>query len=98
MVEVGAGLFVPYMTNGAGFIAIVLAMLARGRPLWVLLGALLFGVSLSLTTALQVAGVDIPTDVVQMLPFAMVILVLVIFGRNGMLPPALGLPYIRGER
>ena len=98
MAEVGAGLFVPYMTNGAGFIAIVLAMLARGRPLWVLLGALLFGVSLSLTTALQVAGVDIPTDVVQMLPFAMVILVLVIFGRNSMLPPALGLPYIRGER
>jgi ABC-type uncharacterized transport system permease subunit len=47
---------------------------------------------------LQVAGVDIPTDVVQMLPFAMVILVLVIFGRNSMLPAALGLPYIRGER
>jgi ABC-type uncharacterized transport system permease subunit len=98
MAEVGAGLFVPYMTNGAGFIAIVLAMLARGRPLWVLLGALLFGASLSLTTALQVAGIDIPTDVVQMLPFAMVILVLVIFGRGSMLPPALGLPYIRGER
>jgi len=98
MAEVGAGLFVPYMTNGAGFIAIVLAMLARGRPLWVLLGALLFGASLSLTTALQVAGIDVPTDVVQMLPFAMVILVLVIFGRNSMLPPALGLPYVRGER
>jgi simple sugar transport system permease protein len=98
MAEVGAGLFVPYMTNGAGFIAIVLAMLARGRPLWVLLGALLFGASLSLTTALQIAGIDVPTDVVQMLPFATVILVLVIFGRHSMLPPALGLPYVRGER
>jgi general nucleoside transport system permease protein len=98
MAEVGAGLFVPYMTNGGGFIAIVLAMLARGRPLWVLLGALLFGASLSLTTALQVAGIDFPTDVVQMLPFAMVILVLLIFGRGSVLPPALGLPYIRGER
>lgn len=98
MAEVGAGLFLPYMTNGAGFIAIVLAMLARGRPLWVLLGALLFGASLSLTTALQVAGLDIPTDVVQMLPFGMVILVLVTFGRGSMLPPALGLSYIRGER
>ncbi|HEY1747988.1 MAG TPA: ABC transporter permease [Xanthobacteraceae bacterium] len=96
--EVGAGLFLPYMTNGSGFIAIVLAMLARGKPLWVLLGALLFGVSLSLTTALQVAGINIPTDVVQMLPFAMVMLVLVIFGRDSVLPPALGLPYIRGER
>ena len=56
MAEVGAGLFIPFMTGGAGFIAIVLAMLARGRPLWVLAGAALFGACLSMTTALQVAG------------------------------------------
>ena len=98
MANVGAGLFIPFMTGGAGFIAIVLAMLARGRPLWVLLGALLFGISLALTTALQVAGLNIPTDVVQMLPFAMVMLVLVIFGRHSYLPPALGHPYVRGQR
>ena len=98
LANVGAGLFFPFMTGGAGFIAIVLAMLARGRPVWVLIGALLFGVSLALTTALQVAGFNIPTDVVQMLPFAMVILVLVIFARHSVLPPALGLPYLRGER
>ena len=95
---VGGGLFLPFMTGGAGFIAIVLAMLARGRTWWVLFGALLFGACLSLTTALQVAGVNIPTDVIQMLPFAMVILVLVIFARHSHLPPALGLPYHRGER
>lgn len=98
MANVGAGLFVPFMTGGAGFIGIVLAMLARGRPVWVLLGAILFGVSLALTTALQVAGVNVPTDVVQMLPFAMVMLVLVIFARHSVLPPALGLPYVRGDR
>lgn len=98
MANVAAGLFVPFMTGGAGFIAIVLAMLARGRPLWVLLGALLFGLSLALTTALQVAGLNIPTDVVQMLPFAMVMMVLVVFGRHSLLPPALGLPYVRGDR
>jgi simple sugar transport system permease protein len=98
MAEVGAGLFVPHMTGGAGFIGIVLAMLARGRPLWVLYGAALFGVSLALTTALQLGGVKVPTDVVQMLPFAMVMLVLVIFARHSVLPPSLGLPYTRGER
>ncbi|WP_395019070.1 ABC transporter permease [Dongia sp.] len=98
MANVGAGLFVPMMTGGAGFISIVLAMLARGRPVWVLLGAALFGASLSMTTALQVAGVNVPTDVVQMLPFAMVMLVLVIFARHSVLPPALGLPYVRGDR
>jgi simple sugar transport system permease protein len=98
MADVGAGLFVPFMTGGAGFIGIVLAMLARGKPVWVLLGAALFGMSLAMTTALQVAGINIPTDVVQMLPFAMVMLVLVIFARHSVLPPALGLPYVRGER
>ena len=98
LANVGAGLFVPFMTGGAGFIGIVLAMLARGKPLWVLLGAALFGISLAMTTALQVAGINIPTDVVQMLPFAMVMLVLVIFARHSVLPPALGLPYVRGER
>jgi simple sugar transport system permease protein len=98
MANVGAGSFQPFMTGGAGFISIVLAMLARGKPVWVLLGAVLFGVSLAMTTALQLAGFNIPTDVVQMLPFAMVMLVLVIFARHSVLPPALGLPYVRGDR
>jgi simple sugar transport system permease protein len=98
MANVGAGSFVPFMTGGAGFIGIVLAMLARGRPVWVLLGAALFGISLAMTTALQLAGFNIPTDVVQMLPFAMVMFVLVIFARHSVLPPALGLPYVRGDR
>lgn len=98
MSTIGAGLFLPFMTGGAGFIAIVLAMLARGRPTWVMIGAFLFGCSLSLTTALQVAGVNIPTDVIQMLPFALVILVLILFGRNSYLPPALAQPYRRGSR
>jgi simple sugar transport system permease protein len=98
MANVGAGIFVPFITGGAGVIGIVLAMLARGRPLWVLIGAALFGASLAMTTALQVAGIDIPTDVVQMLPFAVVMSVLVLFGRHSLLPPALGSAYVRGER
>ncbi len=62
---VSAGTFVPLVTNGRGFIAIVIAMLARGRPWWVVGGALLFGMSLSATTALQLIGVDIPIDAVR---------------------------------
>lgn len=98
MAEVGAGLFIPFMTGGAGFMAIVLAMLARGRPLWVLIGALVVGISTSVTTALQVAGFQVPTDVVQMIPFATIIVVLALFGRKAGLPAALGLPYHRGAR
>jgi simple sugar transport system permease protein len=98
MANIGAGLFIPFMTGGAGFIGIVLAMLARGRPTWVLAGALIFGAALSLTTALQVAGSNVPTDVIQMLPFAAVMLVLVVYGRKARLPAALGLPYDRDAR
>jgi simple sugar transport system permease protein len=98
MAEVGAGLFVPFMTGGTGFMAIVLAMLARGRSAWVLIGALVVGISTSVTTALQLAGFLIPTDVVQMIPFATIILVLALFGRRAGLPAALGLSYHRGVR
>jgi len=98
MAEVGAGIFVPFLTSGNGFIAIVLAMLARGRPTWVMAGAFLFGACLSMATALQVAGVNLPTDVIQMLPFAAVMIVLVIFGRRAGLPAELGVPYVRGQR
>jgi ABC-type uncharacterized transport system permease subunit len=95
---VAAGTFVPFVTGGAGFIAIVIAMLARGRPFWSVLGALLFGMSLSLATALQLIGIDIPTSYVFMLPFISVMVVLVIFARQSRLPSALGLPYHRGSR
>jgi general nucleoside transport system permease protein len=95
---IGAGVFVPFMTHGQGFIGIVLAMLARGRPFWVIIGSFLFGMSLSITTALQLAGIDIPIDYVNMLPFVAVILALIIFARRSYLPPALALPYVRGSR
>jgi len=95
---VGAGTFVPFVTNGMGFIAIVIAMLARSRAWWAVLGAFLFGMSLSLTTALQLVGIDVPVDVVQMLPFVSVIVVLIVFARDARLPSALGLPYLRGSR
>ena len=96
MSEVSAGTFVPFMTKGAGFIAIVLAMLARGRPGWVLIGALLFGIAQSLSTAFQVAGVPVPTDAAEMLPFAVVIVILIIFARRAYLPAALERAYKRG--
>ncbi len=95
---VGAGTFVPFVTNGMGFIAIVVAMLGRGRPWWAVIGSLLFGMSLSLATALQVVGIAIPVDVVQMLPFISVMVILILFARDAKLPAALGLPYLRGSR
>lgn len=98
LATIGAGTFTPFITQGAGFIAIVIAMLARGKAPWTIVFALLFGVSLSIATALQLAGIEISTDYVQMLPFVTVIAALILFGRRSVLPSALALPYVRGER
>jgi general nucleoside transport system permease protein len=95
---IAAGTFTPFMTQGQGFIAIVIAMLARGTAPWTIVGSLLFGMSLSVATALQLIGIQISTDYVQMLPFIAVIVVLVLFARRSYLPSALALPYVRGER
>jgi len=94
----GAGVFTPFITQGQGWMAIVICMLARGRPVWVLVASVLFGISLSMATALQLAGINISTDVVTLLPFVAIMVALVLFGRRAYLPPALALPYVRGAR
>jgi simple sugar transport system permease protein len=93
-----AGIFTPFITQGQGFIAIVIAMLGRGRPLWVLCGSFLFGIALSLSDSLQIAGINISVDLVNMIPFAAIIVALIVFARRSYLPPALALPYARGQR
>lgn len=95
---VTAGVFVRFMTHGEGYIGLVLAMLARGRPVWVLIGAFLFGLSLSLQDTLQLARVTIPSDLIFMLPYVVVMITLIVFARRSYLPPALALPYVRGQR
>ncbi len=95
---VGTGGFQSFLTQGQGYMAIVIAMLARGRPLGVVAGSLLFGIALSLSTLLQLAGINLSTEVVHMLPFAAIILALILFARRAYLPPALALPYVRGAR
>lgn len=95
---VTAGTFTPFMDGGLGFIAVVVAMLARGYMHWVALASFVYGLSVAVATALQLTSIQMPTDVVEMLPFIVVMITLLIFGRAALLPPALGIPYIRGVR
>jgi len=79
--------------------AIVIAMLARGRPFGVVIGSFLFGITISLGTALQAAGItNIPDNAIHALPFVAIMLSLILFVRRSYLPPALALPYVRGAR
>ncbi len=90
--------FVPDMIQGRGYIAIVIVMLGQWNPVKVFFGSLLFGFALSLTSALQVAGVEVSPDFILTLPYLVVILSLIIIARSTSLPAALCIPYKRGQR
>lgn len=92
------GTFQPFFTQGLGFMAIVIAMLARTGPIAAVAFSLMFGFVLSINGPLQAVGVDLPPEVLHSLPFATIIVALILFARRAYLPPALALPYVRGAR
>lgn len=94
----GAGAFTKGLVGGLGFTAIIVAMLGNGHILWVALIALVYGVTVALGTALQLLDSSISSDVVHMLPAAVMMLILVVFARSIYIPPALAAPYRRGSR
>lgn len=95
---VATSAFTPFMTNGLGYIAIIVTMLSRARILAVGLVSLVYGATVAVGTVLQLTSLNIPTDLVTMLPYVVVMIVLLIFGRSVYISPVLGAPYTRGAR
>ena len=89
--------FVPDMIMGRGYIAIVVVMMGKWNPAKICLGGLLFGFALALTSALQVAGINVSPDFILMTPYLVVIVALLLFARSTSLPSSLCIPYKRGE-
>lgn len=87
------GFFSPGITAGAGFLAVALAMLGRWSPIRILGLTLTFGLLTGLDTGLQIAEVDARPEFLAMLPYAGIVLALILFGRGARLPRALGRPY-----
>tara|TARA_B100000029_G_scaffold229595_1_gene227122 strand:- start:1200 stop:2123 length:924 start_codon:yes stop_codon:yes gene_type:complete len=91
-----SGGFVPGMTAGRGFIALGVVVLARWKPVLVLVFALAFG----LTQGLQFLGgrlnvlSDIPPQLWTALPYIMTV-VAVVFAPGSTYPAAVGIPYKR---
>ncbi len=88
------------ITNGLGWIALGLAILALWHPLRAVPAALLFGAFFTLSFRLQ--GV-LPTELLTVLPYLVTVLALTLValrgGRGAVgAPEALGTPYRRGER
>jgi ABC-type uncharacterized transport system permease subunit len=97
LVIVELGFFRPQVTLGAGFIAIALAMLGRLSPWRIALMALLFGILRGLDAGLQLTDIPVRAEFLQMVPYAGVVIALIVIGRHMALPAALGRPYVRGQ-
>jgi general nucleoside transport system permease protein len=65
------------MTAGRGFIALVTPALGNGTPFGTMLASVLFGSFAALETRL--GGVDIPSQLPQMIPYAATIIALVVY-------------------
>lgn len=89
------------LVSGRGWIALALTAFATWRPARVLLGALLFGSVTILQFSLQGMGVEIPSQILSMLPYIATIVVLAIISRNPdwirlNMPASLGKPFRPG--
>jgi simple sugar transport system permease protein len=94
------------MTAGRGWIALALVVFATWRPVWLLVGAYLFGGIMYGSLAIQAANpitifeyqINVPAQVVLALPYLVTILVLVVISRDKVkirlnAPACLGRPF-----
>ena len=92
------------ITGGRGWIAVALVIFATWDPIRSVAGALLFGGVNAIQFRLQAAGTTIPASLLNMLPYILTIVVLVIvtwfesLSKRVGAPASLGIPYVREER
>lgn len=96
LVEVG--FFTPGMTVGIGFIAIAIAMVGRQQPLRIAGLVMVFGLLRGSGAAIQLTDIEVQTEFLELLPYAGVLVLVVVMGRQVRLPRALGLAYNRESR
>jgi general nucleoside transport system permease protein len=87
--------FEPLMTNGRGFIALAAMIFGKWTPFGAWGAALLFGVAEAIPTAMQLQRIEIPFQIVGLLPYVLTIVVVAGAVGRATPPAADGVPYVR---
>jgi general nucleoside transport system permease protein len=101
--SIGQGsFFTKGMSAGRGYIALAALILAKWKPIPVLVACLFFGFTESLAIQLQgvvkmPSGDEIPVQFIQIIPYVLTIIVLAGFIGLSRAPKALGIPYRKGN-
>ena len=81
------------MIAGRGYIALAAMIIGKWKPTNIFFACLMFAFFEALEISLQISGIDIPSQLIQMLPYAITILVLIGFIGKTKPPAADGIPY-----
>jgi len=90
------GSFGREMSGGQGFIALAVVILGRWQPIYVTLGALLFGFTIILRVWANQVSPGIPVDFITMVPYLVTLVAVAGFAGKVRAPAASGQPYVKG--
>ncbi len=95
--SIGEGnFFIEDMIAGRGFIALAAVVFGRWNPWGVVAGCLLFGAADAVQLNLKAAGLDLPSQVMQSVPYVVTLLALMGIAGRTLPPAALMIPYRKG--
>ena len=84
--------------SGHGFIAMAAVIFGKWTPFGAYGACLLFGFTQALVIMLGGGDFVVPSQILSMLPYAMTIIVLILFVGRSVAPKADGVPYVKGSR
>ena len=91
-----------YGVAGFGFLALAVMIFGQWKPIRIALAALLFGMFRALSNVYSgfdfLAGLNIPSQVYNMMPYIISLVVLAFTSKKSRAPKAEGIPYDKGSR
>ena len=91
-----------YGVAGFGFLALAVMIFGQWKPIRIALAALLFGMFRALSNVYSgfdfLAGLNIPSQVYNMMPYIISLVVLAFTSKKSRAPRAEGIPYDKGQR
>ena len=98
---VQSGFFLRDMSAGAGYLALTALVFGNWRPVYTVLGCLMFGFFSAVQ--IQIEGVDLPVvgripgSLIQMIPYVVTVIVLAGLMAKSVAPKAIGKPFVKSR-
>jgi simple sugar transport system permease protein len=95
------GFFIKEMTAGKGYLALAALIFGKWRPMYAMLGCLLFAFSDAVQIRLEGVPLpfigEIPSQFIQVIPYVLTVLLLAGFVGRAVAPKAIGIPFVKSR-